>query len=207
MKYMEKEIKTLTIGEAERAESSSVWVLNTSDQLQKQKGRVLITVTEGNGSAITAIIPVTFIPIDLTTQATKNAILMSPNFRKMASQGYIVMISEETAHELLSSERAKKEQRRIFSEVHGAQDVESEGAVTGAMPTELDYQNTRALENNQISGFAMNIAHTGTDANEDNVVSQLELQVNSLSTEELRYIVSNSVLPKVKAAAASAIVN
>ncbi len=207
MKYMEKEIKTLTIGEAERAESSSVWVLNISDQVQRQKGRVLITVVEGNGSAITAVIPVTFIPIDLTTQATKSAILMSPNFRKMSAQGYIALISEETAMELLSTDRAKKEQRRIFSEVHGAQDVESEGAVTGAVPTELDYQNARALESNKISGFAMNIAHTGVDANEDNVVSQLELQISSMSTDELRYIVSNSVLPKVKAAAASAIVN
>ena len=62
-------------------------------------------------------------------------------------------------------------------------------------------------EINKIGGFAMNIAHTGVDANEDNVVSQLELQIGSLSTDELRYIVSNSVLPKVKAAAASAIVN
>lgn len=207
MNYMGKEIKTLTIGESERAESTSVWAINVSDQLQKQKGRVLITVTEGNGSAITVVLPVTWIPIDMTTQATKSAILMSPNFRKMVSQGYVVMISEETATELLNTDKARKEQRRIFSEVHGAQDIESEGATTGSAPTEIDYQNARSLEQNKISGFAMNIAHTGADANEDNVVSQLELQISSLSTEELRYIVSNSVLPKVKAAAASAIVN
>lgn len=196
---MTKEIRGISVNEVEQSRSSSVWVLNVSGGRGSSKGIINISVTEGNGRQTIVRVPVTDIPIDLTTQATKRALVESPDFRRLAAAGaYVKLIREEDAATLLSTERAKEEYRRLLSLERSSDD----GVQAGA-PTEV--QSMMMEDAGSIGGFAMNIAHS-SDGNEDDVVTSLRINAENLTVTELQYIVNTSVFPKVKALAAELVV-
>jgi len=186
-------MKPITISQAEKSDSSSVFVLNTSGAKGTSKGIINLTIVEGNGRSTVVRIPVTFIPMDLTTQATKSAILMSPDFRRMVAQGIITVIEEADAVKMLSSDGAQEEQRRIMNidQQHQIQDSQ----------TSTEVQAIMAEADGKIGGFAMNIAHTA-DGDEDAIASNLRNNADNLSKDELQYIVNNSQFHKVKGLAA-----
>lgn len=191
--------KFLTVAQAEREKSSSsLWVLNNSGGNGKQKGVINITIPEGNGQVHTIRVPVTSIPIDITTQATKNAVLANPQFRRLVQGNMIAIVNEDYAQELLSTPEAQEEQRRLFS--LGYDDLE-------ALQSEAPAAVRDVLNEGEgnIGGYAMNLAHNN-GGNEDDLVASLRAQADTLSVSELQYIVNNSVHAKVKAEAARRIV-
>ena len=184
----------LTISQAEHdTKSSSVWALNSSGS-GRPKGIVNITITEGNGRAQIVKVPVTIIPVDLTTQATKSALLMSPDFRRLVAGRVLSLISEEDAMKLLDSDQARAEQRRLLDI-----DASHENDIQPDAPQAA--QSLMAEASGDIGGFAMNLAHT-TQGDEDAVVAQLRNNAEALSKAELQYIVNNSTFAKVKGLAA-----
>jgi hypothetical protein len=193
------DVKGISISEAEQANSSSVWALNNSGGRGRQMGKINITITEGNGRSSAIAIPVTKIPLDLTTKATKSALLMSPDFRRLVAAQIVKLISEENAMRLLDNDDAREEMRRLMSlDSHATLDE-----IQANAPAEV--KNLMASESGNIGGFALNIAHT-EDGEEDAILAQLRNNVESLSREELSYIVNNSKFPKVKGYAAERIV-
>lgn len=189
----------LTIAQAEKEKSSSsLWVINNSGGSGKQKGVVNISIPEGNGQINTIRVPVTSIPVDLTTQATKNAILTNPQFRRLVQGSMIAICSEQHAAALLSTPEAQEEQRRLFS--LGYDDLES--MQLDAPEAVKDLLNA---DEGKVGGYAMNLAHND-NGNEDELVSNLRANASTLSKEELKYIVNNSVHAKVKSEAAKHIV-
>lgn len=189
--------KALTISQVEQAQSSSVWALNSSGSRGESKGIINIGITEGNGRSAVVRIPVTFIPVDLTTQATKNALTMSPDFRRIVASGLVKLISEEDAMALLDNEESRREQRRLLN-IDSQHEVQAE-QYSPAVKAIL------AQKDGNISGLAMNIAHT-TEGDEDTVVSNLRNNMESLNEGDLKYIVDNSIFAKVKTMAAERIV-
>ena len=194
---MTNKMKYLTVSQAEQSNESNVWVLNTSGGGGAAKGIVNLTIVEGNGRASVLRVPVTFIPIDLTTQATKNAVLSNPDFRRLIAAKVISIISDEEAQAMLSSDKAKEENRRLLNIEH-AHDVQD-----SHLTPEVRSIKDEAAGN--VGGLAMNIAHT-SDGDEDAIVANLRNNAENLSQEELRYIVNNSQFHKVKALAAECIV-
>lgn len=190
-------IKGITVSQAEQANTSSVWVLNTSGERGKSKGIINITIIEGNGRSNVVRIPVTHIPIDLTTQATKSAILMSPDFRRLVQASIIKLISEDDALKMLDAPGAKEEQRRLL-------DIDRQHEIQGEQQS-TELQSALAEQAGEISGLAMHIAHT-TEGDEEAVAANLRNNADSLSQKELKYIVDNSSMHKVKATAAQFIV-
>lgn len=181
----------ISVAQAEQSKSSSVWVLNTSNSGGRQKGLLHITITEGNGRASVITIPSTRIPVDLTTQATKNALLTSPDFRRCIAARVLTLITEEDAVHLLDNPDAKAEQARLMN-------------IDTAAEHETDIPELRALkeaESGQIGAFALNLAHTD-DGDEDAIVANLKNNADGLSKIELQYIVNTSKFAKVKGAAA-----
>lgn len=182
--------KPLTIGELENSKSSSVWVMNSSNP----KGNVNLTMNDGQGTQIVVQVPVTWIPIDLTTQATKSAILVSPTFRGLMAKGLLKLIREEEALAIMEQADAQKEAARIYSR---AQDLSVDAAY---MPSEAK----RAQEEGtgSISPFAMNIV-LSKDLEEDQVMSTLRNNESALTQDDMRYIAENSQFARVKSYAAS----
>jgi|JFJP01.1.fsa_nt_gi hypothetical protein len=194
---MTLQAKLITIGQAEQSPSSQVFVMNTSGGNGQQKGIINFTVTEGNGRATVVRIPVTFIPLDLTESATKNAILSSPDFRRLVSKGIISLIADKDAEALLNNEPAQKEKRRLLDINHSLElDVNQQS---------VEVQSMKAEAAGQIGGFAMSLAHT-IDGEEDALCSNLRNNADVLTQAELKYIVDNSTFHKVKTLAAEYIV-
>lgn len=191
--------KFLTIAQAEREKSSSsLWVLNNSGGNGKQKGVINITIPEGNGQVHTIRIPDTAIPIDITTQATKNAVLSNPQFRRLVQGQMVQIVAEDYAQQLLSTPEAQEEQRRLFS--LGYDEPE---ALQANAPTEV--KDMLNANDGAVGPYAMNLAHNDS-GNEDDLVASLRNNADGLSKIELQYIVNNSVHGKVKAEAAKRVV-
>jgi hypothetical protein len=180
---------TITLGQLEKSDSSSVWVLNNSNP----KGNVNIMMNDGQGTSMVVQIPPTWIPIDLTTQATKSAITNSPNFRRLLSTGMLVLVDDEVAAATMAQTDAGKEGRRVYSRV---QDMV--GALD-ALPKEA--QRAAAEGNGSVSGMAMQLC-VATDLEEDQVMTTVQGNLSSMTDADLRYIAENSRFPRVKEYAA-----
>lgn len=192
MNTMQTAMKTkpMTIGDLENSKSSSVWVLNNSNP----KGNVNMTMSDGQGNNIVVQVPVTFIPVDLTTQATKQGIISSPTFRRMIAAQMLTLITEEEALRLMGLEGASKEAERLYNR---AQDLSGDAAY---MPQEA--QRAKAEGDGSVSGFAMNIA-MAQDLDEDQVMTTLRNNESTLGADDWSYIAQNSQYPRVKTYAAS----
>lgn len=194
---MTTQLKHITISQAEKEESSSLWALNTSHLVVKDRGIVNISIAEGNGNSTVVRLPVTRIPIDLSTQATKSAIIQSPNFRRMITRGIVQLVSSESAESYMLDPVAAKEGRRVASQLAGFEEIEPGAATTAP----IDLQNMVAESSGEIGGFALNLAHI-TEGDEESVLASLENNADTLSKSDFQYIVNNSKFARVKARAA-----
>ena len=85
-----KAIPSLTLSQLEKSDYASVWVFNlsgSSEMKEFKRGIINISVNDGIGNSISLRIPITWVPVDLTTQVTKSALVMNPQFRRLASAG------------------------------------------------------------------------------------------------------------------------
>lgn len=184
----------LTIGEAEREDSSSVWVVNMSNP----KGNINFAVSDGMGGQVIIRIPVTWIPLDLTTQATKVTVLASPRFRSLLSQGMIKIVSEAYATSTMNQESAQKEAARVYNQSISLELDDSN------MPAAA--QSVKAEAMGEVSGFAMNLAMNET-LDEDSALNALRGQESSLTKDDFQFIAMNSTLPRLKEYAAQRVMD
>ncbi len=182
---------TLTLSELERDSGMSVFVVNKSDP----KGNINFSVSDGMGGIMVVRVPVTWVPIDLTTQATKEAIIKSPHFRKLVSTGMLGIVSEAHALDILSKSDAQKEARRV-SDIS----VDANLSAPASVPAEALQVQEEALGN--ISGFVMNLANN-TDISEEDAMTQLRGQESTMTQADFQYLAQVSPLPGVKEYAAS----
>lgn len=179
----------MKISDLEKSDSSSVWVENKSNP----RGIVNMSMSDGSGNNIVVTVPVTHIPVDLTTQATKSAIVSSPMFRRMVTMTMLEIISEDEAMQKLSTPEAKKEAQRIYDwtqSIHG-------GAEIGKVEIPIVEEG--------ISGFAMSLAEL-SDMDEDQVMSMLRGNEDTLSAKDWKYLAERSTYLKVKSLAAEHLV-
>lgn len=72
------EVQILSLRELEEQSDTSLFVVNNT----QPRGEIIFNVTTGRGRDHTVIVPDTWIPFDLTTQAKKAEIVDSPDFRR-----------------------------------------------------------------------------------------------------------------------------
>lgn len=181
----------LTLKELEQdKESTSVWVKNTT----VPKGAINMSMPDGLGGTIILTVPVTWIPVDLTTQATKEHLVKSPSFRRMVTIGALSIVSEERAAEILREDDAKKEAARVYSQVQPV-DISSVPEV----------ERLKTEDEGVVSGFAMNIVGI-TDLDEDQVLNMIRGQEGTLTPADYNYISINSTMGRVKEYCAKQIV-
>ena len=150
-------------------------------------------MNDGQGAQMVCSLPVTWIPVDLTTQATKSAILSSPNFRRMLQAGVIKLISDELAELTMRSPKAQAEATRVYSRVQGiGQELMPAAAATAAAEA----------GGGGVSGLAMQLA-MADDLEEDQVMTTLEGNAQTMTEADMRYLAANSRFPRVKEFAAS----
>ena len=176
--------KPLTLADLEASKSSSVWVKNNSNP----KGNINMTMSDGMGNNIVVTVPVTWIPLDLTTQATKTGILSSPTFRRMLNMGLLILVPEAEASELMSDPKAQKEAQRVYSHA-------KEAGLDAYAPAEAKV--ATAESDGSVSGFAMQLS-VATDLDEDQVMTMLRGNESTLTKADFKYVTETSTFSRVK---------
>lgn len=183
-------LKQITIQQAREGEL--LYVLNTSGRKGVPPGTVNFTTHNSSGQRNVVGVPVTTIPVELTTMSTKSAILDSPEFRSLLSARMLTLVDAQAAEEALQGEFAQDEIRRVRKYAFDTEIVLANSAVPEAAQA--------AQAESNVSGMALNLANTVDE--EGKVLQQLRLNKSSLTVEDLRYIAQVSVLARVKQEAA-----
>lgn len=178
-----------TLPQAEKTESSSLYVLNKSNP----RGNVNFVVTDMGQQKISVQVPVTFIPIDLTSFATKQDVLRSPSFRRLLARGFLHIVTPESAEEFLQDERAAKEHDRIFDVLSDTNDLEFqapiEETVSGAPPA----------AKTEVSQFVQNILLRTRDESVEDLINELEGKLDTMTQDDIAYLMDNTSSAELKA--------
>ena len=208
------EVSILTLRELEEQTDTSLFVVNNT----QPRGEIVFNVTTGRGRDHTVIVPDTWIPFDLTTQAKKSEIVDSPDFRRAVSQKYLLVASTKSADEFMEkNELASTEMSRIFNKAGGQNNIaaNSGNAMTTKM-SQIKQQSggiavaaeTEAANGESISGAVVQIISRSNSEGDDkmDVKEAMSLLVGrQLNGKELDYIIKNSVHADIKAFASKKI--
>jgi hypothetical protein len=171
-------------------ENPSVFILNTS----KPRGNITFEVADGMGGKIGIKIPATWVPIDITTQAPKESILSNPQFRKLLASQFLAVPSESHMAAIQRKEGYAKEVAKAYNA--------SEQVATELLGASSEARNV--IESENVSGFVLNLVNS-TDIDESEALNSVNLQADTMTLEDLNYLVNNSKHGKVKQAAAELI--
>lgn len=109
-----KQKRYTTLEELEKTERGPVWVLNTTERIEKGGAKMIMSVPKLNGVGNDTVrVPRSFIPFDLTMQVPKAQLLASSEFRSSVGKGHIKLCTPEYAAAILSTEEGKEEARAI----------------------------------------------------------------------------------------------
>lgn len=104
----------MTLDELNENPTGPIYVTNTSMANGKNGADIFITIYVGNQSVAAVLnVPLTWLPISLTEQAPRAAILGSQHFLRALSSGVLKITSKEEADAILITPRAAKELERI----------------------------------------------------------------------------------------------
>ncbi len=194
-------LKLITIRDAERtlAEGdTSLYVLNRSNR----QGNINMTVSNGHGGYLGLTIPITHIPMDLSTQAAKRLVLEAPEFRRVYSMGFIKIVDSNDADVFFdNSDKARKERTRLLSNGTGSVNID-DSTDTIVDKVSKDQSVSGEIPNN-INVFAVGLVQRSNSGDEesDALLQELETKIDGLSGEDLQYIISNSTDAGLKATA------
>lgn len=187
----------MNIAQLEAAKDSSVFVINNTNP----RGMLHVSVGDGSGSNIAVTVPITNIPVDLTTQATKQSLVNSPRFRALVMQRAVLIVPSDFANEELQRPDFQSEVERVYkvlSNGAGMAQADFANSVLGDAKT----VNEDELKADNISPFAMAIAHNVDEegsSNGDNLIYQMQQRPGELKLEDFEYIARNSQFANVKA--------
>lgn len=200
----------LSLRELEEQKDTSLFIINNT----QPRGEIIFNVTTARGKDHTVIVPDTWIPFDLTTQAKKTEIIDSPDFRRAVSQRYLVPVSTGSADEFMNnSELGRNELDRVFNRAGGNNVVASNSTFTSAQQEKMAQIRSQsggvtvasdvlADSSEAISGAVIQIVNRSNLDGEDKmeIKEALSLLVGrKLNSKELDYIVKNSVNAEIKA--------
>ena len=186
---MSNKLTAMSFQELEQSTNNSLWVFNNT----KPKGRVHFMATQPNGKELLVTVENTWIPLDLTTRATRKSLIESADLRKLHSSGRIKFVTPESAEEFMKSPDAKKESQRVDERMGEIQTGQFE--VTGA-----DKSGTQngADAANEPSLRVINMAGMDEEIN----ITNLRTNADEMTRADLEYLVRESTQPKLKALAA-----
>ena len=183
-------IPSLTLSQLEKSEHASVWVFNLSGSAELKdfkRGIINISVNDGIGNTISLRVPITWVPVDLTTQVTKTALVMNPQFRRLASAGILKIISEDSALEIVGT----PEGRRETIKVHAAEKYSGDLADSG-----INVEN-EVVSTSNINAIVISVINRD-DLDEDACISVLEGHEMTMNTNDFEYLAKNSKYGGVK---------
>lgn len=184
-----------------------VWALNIAASAHGKNSQVLVAVKNANGKSSTVIVPDTWIPICLTTQVGKDALLGSSEFRAALAGNQhhgplLRIIATDEAYAILGYPEAQKEQARmnkIRSDQRSAQRIQAPKADDDEERVNLadgKQRKSKPTASGMIIGMTLN--HKNGQLDDDQFLNTLKANLKSLKRIDLEYLTSNSTSSRVK---------
>lgn len=182
-------VPAMTLSELEKSQGASVWVFNltgaASVVAEFPRGIINIAINDGIGNTIGIKIPITWVPVDMTTQVTKSALIANPQFRRLVSAGALKVVSEEHALQIISTPEGRKETMRVHASEKYTGDLE------------IKHNNDVVVDATDINGIVMSIV-TRDDLDEESSIRILEGHEIALNSKDFEYLAKNSKFAGVK---------
>ncbi|UAW53336.1 hypothetical protein pEaSNUABM30_00218 [Erwinia phage pEa_SNUABM_30] len=84
------------------------------------RGNVMFSAKDDLGQPVPVLVPATFIPIDLTQQATKDSLLQSTHLRRALTMGQLVIIDTKSAEEYLRNSKIAQTEMRNLNKMNAS---------------------------------------------------------------------------------------
>lgn len=200
------QVETLSLRDLEDQTDSSLFVLNNT----QPRGQIVFNVSTMKGRDRSVIIPDTWVPFDLSTQARKSEIVDSPDFRRAVSQRFLLIVSTASADEFFAkNELAQEELKRIFNFAGGNNAVASNQMESSTVQSRMEQvrseaggvQATHSENGDQISGAIIQIVarSNSDDDGKMDVKEALSLLVGrNMNRSEKEYVIKNSIHSEIK---------
>lgn len=186
------QIPSLTLSELEKTNCNSVYVFNFSGSSEVSKefprGIINIAINDGIGNTIGVKVPITWIPVDMTTQVTKNALIANPQFRRLVAANILKVIAEDHALQILNTAEGRKESQRIHS-------ANPQAANDFGMAPNISSGDVIAV--NDVSAIVMSVV-TRDDLDEEACLNILEGHEITLGPKDMEYLARSSKYTGVK---------
>lgn len=178
-------LKPLTLREAELIKDDSrLFVLNRANP----EGNINLNVTS-DGQRIAIVIPMTFVPIDMSNFAQRQALLNNTDFRKLIAKGAVQLVDNDEAHKLVTTDaRCIKETANLYNSVFT--DTEVGDANDQAQNIGLEAKNP----------FIQSLLLRAGNDDEDvaDLISEAEAKMHTLTKSDIEYVANNATSQEMK---------
>lgn len=166
-----------------------IYVVNNT----KDRGRVMLTLTHpGTGRIESVYIPVTWIPICITDMVPREMLKASLDFRKYVANGILKIVPAEEAREILKSEEAQEELRRIYESDFARHEPETTKAAEPVVeePTPVEEVSPK------VHDIILRLESGSLTPRQ--AISKLKSLAGSLTKVDLSFLVANSPSDQVR---------
>lgn len=159
-----------------------MYVLNKSDP----RGNINLVVRDMSGRNVGLQIPITFIPVDLSTFCVKQDVLRTPDFRRLWAKGFIHIVETKSAEEMLKDPKAQEEYRRIYEVLNDDRDL------TFQAPVEESINAEPPKTEKPINTFIQNIVLRAANEPTKMLIAELEGKLDTFSEADIAYLKENT---------------
>lgn len=179
-------IPSLTLSELEKNDQASVWVFNMSgiERTKMKRGIINLSVNDGIGNTMAVRVTITWICVDLTTQVTKSALVLNPEFRRLVSRGVLKIISEEEALKIVNTPEGIAETQKVHTSEQYTGSFEDQPVLNDV------------VDSSAVNAIAMSVV-SRDDLDDEACISLLSGHEMVLKRGDFEYISKNSRFPRV----------
>ncbi|UAW96716.1 hypothetical protein pEaSNUABM22_00229 [Erwinia phage pEa_SNUABM_22] len=178
-----------------------MYVANRTDP----RGNVMFSAQDDMGQPVPVLVPATFIPIDLTQQATKESLLKSTHLRRALQRNQLVIIDTESAENYLRTSSLAKAEMRNLNKMGSAiaADLGEEGGelaaidLGGAAKRNVQFEGgTQYSENQFVNAFIVRAAEDSEES-DDNLQREFLSRGINLPVSELNILREHITRPAI----------
>lgn len=180
---------------------ASLYVVNRTEP----RGNVMFSAQNDMGQPVSVVIPATFIPVDLTTQATKDSLMKSTYFRRALNLRQLVIIDNESAEDYLRNNKLAQAEMKKLNKMNQLieQDLgEQEGELEeidlggGSKARKPIFEGENLSENHFVNAFIQRAAED-SDESDENLEREFLNKGLGLPRNELELLRANITRPAI----------
>ncbi|QZE57436.1 hypothetical protein MPK71_gp227 [Erwinia phage pEa_SNUABM_1] len=171
------------------------------------RGNVAFSAKDDLGQPVAVVVPATFIPVDLTQQATKASLLQSTHLRRALRMNQLVIIDTKSAEEYLRTSALAQAEMRNLNKMNASISADlneyEDGELAeidlggGTRKKEIHFEGAEQLSENQFVNAFILRAASDSEESDDNLVREFLSRGLSLPVSELKILREHITRPAI----------